>query len=293
MLKEIRKKISGLGLPSPKSQGMTFLFILAFLGIFELALQSNTLIRVLPFPSPSFETRYPEIGVKFQRLFQVKEINCLFIGSSMIDAGLDPVIFEQGLEKVTGVKNTCFNMGLAGVQTEASTAIATTITNWHPVKIVVIGLSPLDLSSDYSKTRLLARMPVFTYFGGNPSFEGWMFSHLRFPWYFASLPRSSDLAYLSEQVEWDELLTGQGFRQTGEVNEVRLKDQSVTLMDFKINPVKEFMDQNGIQFIQSQDIISTIVTDTDWYNRNHLNKSGAEKFTKYVLTEIQSAGVVK
>jgi hypothetical protein len=339
----LRTKISRLGLPSLKSQGMTLFFLLAFLGVFELALHSSTLIRVLPFPSPSLESRFPEIGVKFERIFQVKEINCLFIGSSMVDAGLDPIIFEQGLAKENGRNNTCFNMGLAGLQTEASTAIANTLSYWHPVKVVVVGLSPLDLSSDYDKTRPLARMPVFTYFEEKPSLEGWMFNHLRLPWYFASLPRSSDPAYLSEQVEWDELLTDRGIRQTGEIGKINLKDQEVTLTDFRINPVdmdalestlvsfkdrgilpivvefpvhpvyypfiieggdseyqkrfiepvREFMDENGILFIQTQDKIASIVTDADWYNRNHLNISGAAKFTHYVLDQIHSAGVVK
>jgi hypothetical protein len=281
--------------------------------------------------------------VKFQRLFQVKKVNCLFIGSSMIDAGLDPVIFEKGLDKENGRKNTCFNMGYAGMQTEASMVIANTVTHWHPVDVVIVGLSPLDLSSIYTKTRPVAQMPVFTYYGGSPSAEGWLFNHFRLPWYFAALPRSSDHVYLEDMVSWDNLLSDRGIRQTNEIGKVNVKDQEVTLTDFHINPadiqaledallefksrgiqpivvefpvhpvyypyiveggdaeyqkrfigpVKEFMDQNGILFIQTQDRISSIVTDTDWFNRNHLNINGAGKFTSFVLNEIQAAGGVK
>ncbi len=343
MLDVLRKKLSQLGLPSWKSLGVTALFLLAFLSFFELALQSNFIIRALPFPSPSVESHYPEIGVKFERLFQVKDINCLFIGSSMIDAGLDPVLFEQGLEAATGRKYTCFNMGLAGLQTEASTAVASTLTRWHPVDVVVIGLSPLDLSSIYTKTRPIAQMPVFTYYEGKPSIEGFLFNHFRLPWYFAALPRSADTAYLTEQGEWDELLTNRGIRQTAEFNPVQEKDQEVTLLDYRVNPadtqtldetlakfktrgiqpiviefavhpvyypylieggeaayrerfiepVKKITDRNGVPFIQTQGEISSIVTETDWFNRNHLNITGAEKFTRYIVEEIQNSGAVK
>jgi hypothetical protein len=343
MADSLQEKLKKFGLPTLKSLGATLCCLLAFLVAFEVALQIPGLVRILPIPAPSLESHYPELGVKFQRLFQVKKVNCLFIGSSMIDAGLDPVIFENGLDKENGRKNTCFNLGYAGMQTEASTAIANTVTYWHPVDLVVFGLSPLDLSSIYTKTRSVARMPVFTYYGGKPSLEGWLFNHLRLPWYFAALPRSSEPAYLSEQVEWDELLTARGIRQTNDIGKVNIKDQEVTLTDFHINPadmqalentllnfksrgiqpivvefpvhpvyypyiieggeaeyhkrfiepVKEFMDQNDILFIQTQDMISSIVTDSDWFNRNHLNITGAGKFTNFVLDEIQAAGGVK
>ncbi|BCY16254.1 hypothetical protein hrd7_01030 [Leptolinea sp. HRD-7] len=343
MLDPLRKKISQLGLPSWKSMGMTALFLMMFLVVFELALQSNFIVRALPFPSPSLESHYPEIGVKFERLFQVKGINCLFFGSSMIDAGLDPVLFEKGLEAVTGRQYTCFNMGLAGVQTEASTAVASTLTHWYPVEIVVIGLSPLDLSSNFTKTRPIAQMPVFTYYERKPTIEGFLFNHFRLPWYFASLSHVADTAYLKEQVEWDELLTDRGIRLTTESNQVQEKDQEVTLLDYRVNPtdaqaldttlanfksrgiqsiviefpvhpvyypylveggetayqdrfikpVKEITDRNEVEFIHTQRDISSIVTETDWFNRNHLNITGAEKFTRYILDKLRNEGGVK
>jgi hypothetical protein len=186
-------------------------------------------------------------------------------------------------------------------------------------------------------------MPVFTYYDGKPSIEGWLFNHFRFPWYYAALPRSSDHDYLIEQVEWDELLTDRGIRKTGEIGSVSAVPYEVTLTDFKINPadmlalestlkkfqsqgirpiviefpvhpnyypylieggnveyqkrfiepVKDFMDKNDILFIQTQAKISSIVTDADWFNRNHLNITGAEKFTKFILDEINASDTVK
>jgi hypothetical protein len=336
----LQKKNQKYGLPSFKSLGVTLCCLLAFITLFEGALHIPGLVHILPIPSPSVESHYPELGVKFQRLFQVKEINCLFIGSSMIDAGLDPVIFEKGLDTARGGKNSCFNLGYAGMQTEASTAIANTVTHWHPVDLVIVGLSPLDLSSTFTKTRPVAQMPVFTYYSGRPSMEGWLFNHLRLPWYFAALPRVSEPAYLTEQAEWNDLLTDRGIRQTNEIGTVKLKDQETTLTDFHINPadmralestllefkargirpivvefpvhpvyypfiveggdveykkrfiepVRDLMEKNGILFIQTQDKIASLVTDSDWFNRNHLNITGAGKFTNFVLSKIQAAG---
>ncbi len=70
-------------------------FIVFFLLIIEPLLKIPWNVSILPFPSPSTDSSFPELDVKFQRLRNVKNVNCMFFGSSMVDDGLDPQLLKR------------------------------------------------------------------------------------------------------------------------------------------------------------------------------------------------------
>ncbi|NMC12758.1 MAG: hypothetical protein GYA34_07720, partial [Chloroflexi bacterium] len=317
-------------------------FLLAFLLVFEALIISGWITPVLPYPSPSANASFPELDVKFERLARLGKINCLFIGSSMADAGLSPEVFESELQMTGRPKLTCLNMAISGSMVESSGMIVKSMIKWQPIKLVVIGLSPYDMDKTYTKTRPIASFPAFTYNDGQISAEGWLFNHFRLPWYFAALPRFNNAFYQTGLNEWDRLINNRGVRVTYDIGKIEKGPQDVILPDFTINPVdlhmlesevkdlagknintvvvempvhpavfpylieggeqeyeKKFVQpiqtllaKTPVEFLRTQPNINDIVHDEDWFNKNHLNYTGAEKFSLYVSKSISVEGII-
>lgn len=322
---------------------MIALDILLILSFFELIVQIPALTNFFPFPSPSVYSTYPELGVKFQRLKEKSNVNCIFFGSSMVDADLTPKILEESLFQSKGFPLNCFNMGFSGSTVETSGVVATTLANWQPLNLVIFGLSPIDMNVNAVKTRPIAQMPVFEYYNGRPSFEGLMFNKFHLPWYFVALPQLRNDKFIAEQSSWDHTLDEDGVRRTEKIGEILKGEQEIDLKKFSINavdmnvfqstisrlkaqgiqvivvempvhpdffpylveggaseyqkefilPIQGFLDKNGIPFIQTQQVVENLMDDSDWYNRNHLNINGAEKFTAFIAQKISEEGYLR
>lgn len=234
-------------------------FILCICSVLELCTYCPWFNSIIPFPSPSIASSFPELDVKFQRFHRTDNIDCLFFGSSMVDADLDPLLFETILHQDGGFQYTCFNMGFSGSMVETSGAVATTLAHWQPLKVVVFGISPIEMDKNYTKTRWIAKMPVFTYYNVAPSITGWLFNTFNLPWYFASLPRLRDVNYVAEQSRWDQLLDDRGVRRSTEVGKIERGNQKALLPGFKINPVDMDVFQSTMTDLKSRGISVIVV----------------------------------
>jgi hypothetical protein len=245
--------------PNPVPFFWTFFFIIAICLIFEILSGFRWFNSLLPFPSPSINSAFPELDVKFSRLQNAQGVDCLFFGSSMMDADLDPRIIESVLNQKNGTHYSCFNMGFSGSMIETSGLVATTLSHWQPIKIVILGISPIEMDKNFTKTRSIAQMPIFSYYNGSPSMAGWLFNTFRFPWYFAALPRTRDNEYLAEQTSWDQLLDDKGVRRSASIGAITKGNQDIRLPGYKINPVDLEVLESTIEKLHGQGIKVVVV----------------------------------
>jgi hypothetical protein len=161
--------------------GRTIFLSILFIPIILLVLEG--VFRIIPIsenvliPSIDSEINYPEIDLKLSRLTTIqkeKSINCLLLGNSMADFGLDPEIFNNQ-PNISGIKNpACFNIALESIMPETSSVLAEVLITRVNPSIIVLGISALDLAGMEYETRGYAATPWFQYRSGIFSFEGWL-----------------------------------------------------------------------------------------------------------------------
>lgn len=234
-----KKSSTSINIQKPDIQPFLWVvfFILIFLSFLEILVQNPWIQTLLPYRSPSADSKFSELDVKYKRLKNLKNVDCLFFGSSMVDADLDPKIFEDTFNLIDGQKHSCMNMGFSGSMVESSGAVAKSLINRYSIKFIIWGLSPIDMDKNFINTRPIAQMPVYTYYDGKPSFEGWLFNTFDLPWYFAAIPHLKNSQYLEDQNSWDRLLDEHGVRIDRSIGVINKEKLTVILPDFSINPV--------------------------------------------------------
>lgn len=237
-----------------------FAFVLVLLGIlllvFEYLLQIPKVVSLLPPPSPGLSYPFPEVGLKFERYFNLGHVNCLFFGSSMVDAGLDPELMEKRLNNQNKRPITCINFGLSGAQVETSSEISQTMVNWQTTNLVLFGVSPYEFNEGNKISRQMANVPVFQK-THKYNFESWLFNSFRLPWFYSGLLNRKDRDFITTEQSYDKLLNSRGVRVTDEKNELETKKQEFLFHDFYPNSVDinsldemiKFMQEKGIKVI--------------------------------------------
>ncbi len=182
---------------------------------------------------------FPELDVKLQRYFKEKEFNCVFLGSSMVDTGIEPRLFEELLNNRFNTNYRCFNFGFSSSMVEVSGSILNTIQyrNSEKFDLIIWGISPIDMDPNFTKTRPIASMPVFSYFNGKPGLTGWIYNHFSLPWFLGSLPHFQNDYYMEQLAYYDGLLDSRGMRRVADLSELEEDDPSIFLPDYYLNPV--------------------------------------------------------
>jgi len=217
----------------------TLSVIIAFIPLFFFAEWIISLPgseKFLPPPSPGFNFPFPEIEIKYKRYFNSKPANCMIFGSSLADAGVNPDVLEKKLDSKLGYPITCMNFGLSGAMVEVTKNVSFTMIDWHQPEVIFLGLSPFDFDKKYVKSRSMASLPVFTYYNGQPSFEGWIFNTFRLPWYFASLSNQWDPIYQNSSQFWEDMLDAKAFRNSKQIGEIKIVTRDVKQRTYSINP---------------------------------------------------------
>ncbi len=316
-------------------------FFICICGIIEILASQSWFFNIVPYPSPSIDSTFPELDVKFQRLWKFGEPNCVFLGSSMTDTGLYPEVFEDLVNKKYKTNYRCFNMGFSSSMVEISAAVANSLTNWYDVDLIIWGISPIDMDPNLVDTRRITDMPVFQYNNGNRSLIGYFYNQFRLPWFLASLPHLQNSEYRGVLENFNKSLDDRGMRRSDlkepiNLDKVMLPDFEMNPDDFSafqktvknlkasgkkiiilempvhptflpflvtggnesyqdnfIGPVQKYLDSEGIQFIRTQDEISTIINmKSSWGNESHLNTEGAALFTRYVAQSCENLGSI-
>lgn len=149
-----------------------FFLILGLLS--EAALRVAHAAQVLP--APNMGAANPELGIKVARLDALAKakgkIDCIFIGSSAVDADIDTQEMSRIYQARSGEEIVCFNFGIAAMPTTAAPVIGKfLIARYHP-KILIFGADPSVFSQDFPGG--VYDVPWVRYHAGDVTLEGWL-----------------------------------------------------------------------------------------------------------------------
>lgn len=132
---------------------------------------------------PTMGSRHYQLGHKLMLLdAQLKRnggIDCIVIGSSMVDVGFDPRAFGQAYQEVTGRDLRCFNFGIdASSATSTATLVQILIEDYHP-RLLIFGTDPRDyaITSVERGPAVILDTVWVKHRLGRFSLEGWLLEH--------------------------------------------------------------------------------------------------------------------
>ncbi len=100
---------------------------------------------------PGIGSRYPQAEVKLaaleRRAAAGQPLDCLLIGSSMVNAGLDPAAIRRAYAAQTGRPLTCYNFGVNGFAAGESGLWARALVRRYGVHLLIFGHSARDYAS--------------------------------------------------------------------------------------------------------------------------------------------------
>ncbi len=155
------------------------LFLLVASLIFiEVGMRAFNLLYLLPYP-PNLGSGNIDFDLKVKYLDeyvrQNGSVECLVMGSSLIDYGFNPDIFTQHYAEITGEDLYCFNFGMGGTKAnEMPFLMDFVITRYHP-KTIIYATWPRDY---FFTGDALDTSAWIDYQTGTRSPRGWLVSNL-------------------------------------------------------------------------------------------------------------------
>jgi hypothetical protein len=215
----------------------TCIFLLLIVGIIEVTVRIKPVKMLLPAPTIGKEIRFPEIDIKFDllqdRLIEAP-IDCFLVGSSMVDAGIDPQILMTELHQSNNGYR-CFNFGLSGGLGSTSGVIARFVTQQYAPRLLVFGTSALDYYKAPANASGVSEIPWLQYHLGHNSFEGFLVDSFMVYRYFLTDQKMRQQDYLNQYEMWQDWLDKYGFRDWLNSEMAHQGMQEIYLTDFKFD----------------------------------------------------------
>lgn len=167
-------------------------------------------------PPPSLGTAVPQLELLLSRAREMVArdggIDCLFVGSSVVSCGIDPVVFGASYRAARGGPIRCFNAGQVALSAPHVDLVADLfVSRLHP-RLVIFGTTARDylpglgpgeapqlMSSAWVRHRL-----------GQPSLRGWLYEHSE------GYRRVASLAAWFDPASWDAARRARASRVTSE-----------------------------------------------------------------------------
>ena len=144
-------------------------------------------------PEPELGSINAELDIKIQRLDSLvkdEKVDCLFLGSSQMDAAIDPDIFSREVHRLTGQTMNCYNFSLGTLTAGPAGTMAQLLVKRYQPSLLVLGISARDFSRDFGElARSYKDDPWVKYSLGEPNVSGWLLENSMF-FRFASQLRS-------------------------------------------------------------------------------------------------------
>jgi hypothetical protein len=153
--------------------GRTLLLTLFFLAFMFLALE--LLLRAAPVQSyliglnPSLGGRHLQMEEQLARLEryanEVGQVDCIFLGSSLVWLGFNPATFEEAFFAETGQAIHCFNLGVETLPANAASALAEVVVEKYHPWLFLYGTSARDyaISPEEEDSRVVLDTPWLRY----------------------------------------------------------------------------------------------------------------------------------
>ena len=171
--------------------------------------------------SPSLGMRHRQFEVEWHRLlaFQHDQAGpyCVFLGNSTVYRGIDPVIFSDWFETVSGIPLECFTFGVQGLAPNSVGDVSQVIIDQLSPALLVYGsdVPSLGKSAGGGPQSAVLERAWFQHRIGNPSAEGWIIQHSMLVRYLLlghELLRGDPRDWLSTNHNIEANTTARGFR---------------------------------------------------------------------------------
>jgi hypothetical protein len=161
-----------------KTAWFTILLLILLTTIAEWVVRSESFQA--PLIPPRMGSRHYQLGHKLALLNALARktghVDCIMLGSSMVDNDFDPAAFETGYKEVTGRDIHCFNFGI-DASSAASTAalVRIVVEDYHP-RLLIIGTDPRDYAvpREDPNSAVVLNTRWVAYRQGDFSLEGWL-----------------------------------------------------------------------------------------------------------------------
>ncbi len=174
--------------PIGKTLVLAMLLLAVTISVLELMARLPLINAILP--APSIGTPHKKLDLNFSfldRLIQEEgSVDCLFIGSSMVKASIDPEIISKTIAEMNGKKIRCFNFGVAGFTPMVAADLAEIMIRKYNPRILVWGVSPESFIEGAGRKAkdLFKSNPWYRYQMGKFNLQGWLTEHSKAFRYF-------------------------------------------------------------------------------------------------------------
>jgi hypothetical protein len=167
---------------------LVLIMMILLLGFLELVIRIPQLQEQLVVPEMA--SRHYQFGLKVSLLEALRrtdgDVNCITLGSSIVDNGFDPVQFTETFEQETGKEINCFNFAIDALPTTGIAALAEILVQDYQPEILIYGAGARDLVIDKEQddAAVILESPWVRYRLGHFNVEGLLlnYSHLYRYW---------------------------------------------------------------------------------------------------------------
>jgi hypothetical protein len=158
-------------------------FVLAILILMTVWGVSEAAVRIFLIgtgsPAPHIGSLNAELDIKLSMLDALEEqkgqIDCIFLGSSQLDTGVDPEVFSRQFEENVGFEPVCFNFSLATLTASPAGVFAEILIRRYQPVLLIYGTSARDYSTNFGEwSRDLLQDPWVRYSLGEFDIRGWL-----------------------------------------------------------------------------------------------------------------------
>ena len=167
--------------PFGKTIWLTLIFLF-FLGGTAEGLARSEFFEALLTP-PKMGSAHYQLGHKLTLLDEFVEkngsVDCVAIGSSMVDVGFNPDSFQKGYREVAGRDIRCFDFGIDASTAASAAALAKILVeDYHP-RFLILGTDARDYAvpSTDRDPAVILESPWIRYRQGDFSLQGWLLEH--------------------------------------------------------------------------------------------------------------------
>jgi hypothetical protein len=135
---------------------------------------------------PRIGSRHKQFEVQLARLEKLtragEQIDCIFLGNSMIWLDVDPLIVNQVYQQRTGQEIHCFNFGVSALSASSAALVAHMLVEKYQPKLLIYGTSARDYAvpTDAEDTYVISNTPWLKYHNGALSIVGWLYDNSNF-----------------------------------------------------------------------------------------------------------------